>query len=100
MYSRIAVNTLPKDHFWSLINDIFSVKIMVKKNLNRNLKIKRNYFHIGKLSRLLLRRVNEVMVQHHFAERRLSKLNTILKAGESTKRKVEISVIEELVHSI
>lgn len=31
---------------------------------------------------------------------RVSKLNTILKAEDSTKRKVEISVIKELWHSI
>lgn len=39
------------------------------------------------------------MVQHHFAESRLSEPNTILKAEDNTERRVEISVREELWHS-
>lgn len=49
----------------------------------------------------MLRRFNKMMVQLHFAERRSSKLNTVLKVGVNTRRKVEIiSVMEQLWCSV
>lgn len=55
------------------------------------------YFHTGKVFRLLLIRFNKIRMQHHFVERRLSKLNTILKGGGKTRRNVEIiSVMGQL----